>query len=220
MKEEKVIYKESVVPFYAVGIFWFIYGSLFKLYQLIDFIIVIVLSVIIFIILKKIIKPKETKVIVEKTIDKTGNKLVDSLIVELNKQIEYLSNQLIENKVISQAIDEIIKSCYQMISAIEKDFNKTKMLERFMNYFIPSIEKFINQYHYFVKLESDSAMIKSGIKQIEEAFNKIVTVYKKEVDDLNRNHIMDIQVDIKVMETMFQQDELNIEQFIKQSKGE
>ena len=58
MEERIEVRKPSVIPYYSVGLFWLLYAMLFPMLRLFDFILVTVLSIVLFIGLKKVCKPK------------------------------------------------------------------------------------------------------------------------------------------------------------------
>ena len=220
MQEEKTIYQESTIPYYAVGCFWLIYACLLNMYRFTDFLIVGVISLVIFMVLKKVIKPKEIKVMVDILTKDTGNQVADSMIDMLEKQIKLLLNHNFSSASLIKNSEEIISCCQQLIKSIKKDVNKAISVERSISYIDTLLVKFVEQYDYFSQLNSENQTVKSGLLQIENAFSKIKEVYLKQIDELNKDHVLDLSLDIKVMEGIFQQDELTIESFIKKSKGE
>ena len=77
---KKEVFKKSVAPFYLVGAVWLIYAALFPLYRLLDFLWLILISLGVFEISRRLFKGKMTLVEVEEPKVATGDAKADEMI--------------------------------------------------------------------------------------------------------------------------------------------
>ena len=111
--------------------------------------------------------------------------------------------------------EEMSNRLYRLESIMHKIFEQVKKqpeqapsLRRFMDYYLPTIEKLLNGYLDLDKQDSDSETIKKTKMEIEGAIDMVNDAFEKLLDSFFQDQAWDLSSDISVMKTMLTQDGL------------
>ena len=111
--------------------------------------------------------------------------------------------------------EEMSNRLYRLESIMHKIFEQVKKqpeqapsLRRFMDYYLPTIEKLLNGYLDLDKQDSDSETIKKTKIEIEGAIDMVNDAFEKLLDSFFQDQAWDLSSDISVMKTMLTQDGL------------
>lgn len=208
MKEVKV---KSALPFYFVGALWVILAALAPMYRLIDYVIGLVLSVVVFVVAEKLI-PKKTILVEEPYIPpKTGNEELDKMmeeghdfIVRMNK-----ANEAIPDPVISDQIDRLEELSGKIFAYVKDHPDSIGQIRRFMNYYLPTTLKLLESYQLFETQNIKGENITATMEKIERILDTIVKAFETQLDHLFSSQAMDISADITVLEGMLAQEGLS-----------
>ncbi|MGF7145383.1 5-bromo-4-chloroindolyl phosphate hydrolysis protein [Anaerotaenia torta] len=202
----KIRKSKSVVPVYLVGLLWIVYACLFPLYRMADFLIAGILSVLLYFIAAFAI-PSFFVNKKYKNID-TGDSGTDEMLITAVDHLErmrLLRNTIVNNNIRKQ-IEAIENTSHQIIAYIKKYPDKGPKVSRFFSYYLPTTLNLINNYKELEMQEQAGDNRTMGMKKIEDFMNELVIAYRKVIDDLNEDKVMETIIDIEVMDEMLQMD--------------
>ena len=96
----------------------------------------------------------------------------------------------------------------QIFKELGRDPRKVALVRRFMNYYQPTSEKLMEQYQVLMNATTKGVNIKSAMKTIESSLGLAANAFEKCADNLYKDDEMDIDAEIKVMQTMLTGDDL------------
>ncbi len=150
---------------------------------------------------------KKTKVKVERT----GNTDLDTMILNGNEYIEKLkiADKNIEHEGISDNIVRMEKACASIFEYIKEKPEKLSQISKFMNYYLPTTLKLLNDYHKLSLQAYKGQNVTKTMFEIEGMMNTVATAFELQLDNLFSIDSMDIQADISVFESILQQEGLH-----------
>ena len=212
--------KSSVAPIYTIAVIWVLYTLLHSLCQTADYVTVILLSAVGFIIAKGIWptkvydlpdlqveeekkEPEEAKPAEEEK-KSTGNPKLDALIEERDKAISEMRrlNDAIPDESVSAQIDDLEETTRKIIDHVVEHPEKLPQIRKFMNYYLPTTLKILNAYDRMGAAGVSGENIDGTMEKIELMMDTTVASFHKQLDALFRDEAMDISSDITVMENM------------------
>ena len=115
-------------------------------------------------------------------------------IQELNEEIpDYkLSAQIRQIEILTQKIFDYVKMHPE----------KAKGIKQFMNYYLPTTIKLLEQYVVLQNQGLRMGNIDEGMQKIEDMLDKVIVAFQKQLDSLFESDVVDITADIRVMEQM------------------
>ena len=99
-------------------------------------------------------------------------------------------------------IDLIERLTTQIFDCVKEHPEKLKQIRQFLNYYLPTTIKLMEQY---VKLQNQSVKtenITEGMQKIEDLLDKVIVAFQRQLDALFESDVVDITADIRVMEQM------------------
>jgi len=226
--------KKSVLPVYSIALVWVLFTLFHSLSTVSDYVSVILLSAVAFIVAKGIwptveyeipdvaepdppfreeaSEPKqEPKTETEEKPEEppsTGDPKLDALILEKNRAISEMRrlNDAIQDKTISDQIDDLEESTSKIIDHVVKNPEKLPQIRRFMNFYLPTTLKILNTYDRMGSVGVSGENIDGTMDKIETMMNRIVTAFHNQLDALFREEAMDISSDITVLENLLAQE--------------
>lgn len=126
---------------------------------------------------------------------------------------EYISkvrraNDLIPDKEMSDKLDRTEMILTKIFEQVRKHPERAGDMQKFMNYYLPMVEKLLKAYIDVDKQPVSGENIASTRKEIEEVMDTINTAFETFLDDMFEDLSWDVSSDISVMKTMMQQDGL------------
>lgn len=200
----KTVEVKTGLAFIACGLTWIVYALIFPMYRIFDFLIIGILSLIVFIVTDKL-APKKTKNI-EITDEPlvTGIPTADEIIrigQEFIAEIE-LTNQNIKNPEINGKIKTIIELLEKILELVKNDPDDARNIKPFMNYYLPTIAKLASYYQTFEKQNIAGENISASMDKISELFDTASSAFQKTLDRMFADEALDITTDITGMENM------------------
>ena len=101
---------------------------------------------------------------------------------------------------------EILTS--SILSQVEKKPDKRKAVRQFMDYYLPTTIKLLEQYVNLQEVGLPGENITTGMERIEAMLDKVIVAFQKQLDGLFARDVVDITADIQVMEQMMAQNGL------------
>lgn len=215
--------KRSALPIYAIGIVWLLYAG--KLNTFRGILSCAVVSAIVYAILRIVLPGKKTDeppkaAAPEQPQPKQAEKKpepqpepepeeklppeLQSVIYQGKRAIADIRrlNDEIPDERISAQIDLIERLTTQIFDCVKEHPEKLKQIRQFLNYYLPTTIKLMEQY---VKLQNQSVKtenITEGMQKIEDLLDKVIIAFQRQLDALFEADVVDITADIRVMEQM------------------
>ena len=216
--------KRSVVPIYLVGAVWLAYALLFPLYQPVHYLLCGALSKAAFIVGKGLFPNKVYEVPGEPEENKqeepekkeppksTGDPEIDALIKERDRAVGEMRrlNDSIEDEEISAQIDHLEEVTRKIIDLVVKQPKKLPQIRRFLDYYLPTTQKLLDSYAEFEEAGVSGENLNQAKAKIQSTMDSIVAGFERQLDELYRADAMDIDSDIRVMETMLRRDSATV----------
>ena len=152
-------------------------------------------------------EPKPTSV---KKVD-TGNPEVDKIIEDGYAYLAQLkeANDRIPDEVMSARIARMEVASAEIFVYIADHPEKAAQIRRFMNYYLPTTLKLLNSYDSLSRQRVKGENIRSTMFEIEGMMETIAGAFETQLDSLFGTDAMDIAADIRVMESILQQEGLS-----------
>lgn len=203
----KTIKKPSVVPVYGTAAVWALYCLIFPMYRLSDFLILIALGIVSYVVLTKLFPGKT--VTVEEPVT-TGNEEADALLREGEAAVKELRRlrSSVPNAKVAAKIDRLTELTDKIFKDIVDDPEDIPQVKRFAGYYLPTTMKLLNAYDRMSSQAVSGTNISGTLNRIEDILDTTVEAYEKQLDALFQNQALDIETDIDVLEAMLKREGL------------
>ena len=205
----KKVHIKSAIPIYIAAAVWLVMGLIFPklLMKLPGLLVTVALSVGGYFVGSKLFPGREVEVQEKIT---TGDAAVDREIEVARQRLENLrkANEAIPDAQITDNLNRMYASGEQIFNELRRDPRKIALVRRFMNYYLPTSEKLMEQYQVLMNAPSKGENITSAMKTIESSLGLAANAFEKCADNLYKDDEMDIDAEIKVMQTMLSGDNL------------
>ena len=205
----KKVHIKSAIPIYIAAAVWLVMGLIFPklLMKLPGLLVTVALSVGGYFVGSKLFPGREVEVQEKIT---TGDAAVDREIEVARQRLENLrkANEAISDPQITKNLDRMYAAGQQIFKELGRDPKKVALVRRFMSYYLPTSEKLMEQYQVLMNAPSKGENITSAMKTIESSLGLAAKAFEKCADNLYKDDEMDIDAEIKVMQTMLSGDNL------------
>ena len=116
------------------------------------------------------------------------------------------ANQRIDDPVLSAKIDRLEAVTGQIFKVIQDQPAKKDKAGTFLNYYLPTTQKLLDSYADFEEAGVSGQNLDQAKSRIADTMDNIIAGFEHQLDDLYRDAAMDIDSDIRVMETMLKRD--------------
>ena len=215
--------KRSALPIYAIGIVWMLYAG--KLNTFRGILSCAVVSAIVYAILRIVLPGKKTDeppkaAAPEQPQPKQAEKKpepqpepepeeklppeLQSVIYQGKRAIADIRrlNDEIPDERISAQIDLIERLTAQIFDCVRKNPKKLCQIRQFLNYYLPTTIKLMEQYVTLQNQSLKTENITEGMQKIEDLLDKVIIAFQRQLDALFEADVVDITADIRVMEQM------------------
>lgn len=117
-------------------------------------------------------------------------------------------NDNIEDEAISAAIDHIEGTTRKIFDHVMEYPQKKTLVRRFMDYYLPTTIKLLNQYDRMDSLGVSGENISAAKQKILTMLDTVSAAFDKQLDSLFQDEYMDVSADITVLEQMMAQEGL------------
>lgn len=196
---KKKIVKPSAVPILGIGGVWLVYGLCLPMYRPWHLVFPVLASAAAFFVLKKLFPGKTVTVNVS-----SGNPDLDTMMEEGERAIAKIRalNDAIADETLSRRIDELEDLTNRIFESVQRDPSKLPQIRRFMNYYLPTTLKLLEQYSVLQHQNLAQGNVADALKKIEGMMQTIVLAFSKQLDTLYQKDVMDITAEIQVLEQM------------------
>jgi len=215
--------KRSALPIYAIGIVWLLYAG--KLNTFRGILSCAVVSAIVYAILRIVMRGKKSEeppkaAAPEQPQPKQAEKKpepqpepepeeklppeLQSVIYQGKRAIADIRrlNDEIPDERISAQIDLIERLTAQIFDCVRKNPKKLSQIRQFLNYYLPTTIKLMEQYVTLQNQSLKTENITEGMQKIEDLLDKVIIAFQRQLDALFEADVVDITADIRVMEQM------------------
>ena len=116
------------------------------------------------------------------------------------------ANDRIDDEVLSAKIDRLEAVTGQIFKVIQEQPAKKDKASTFLNYYLPTTQKLLDSYADFEETGVSGENLNQAKARIEETMDNIIAGFEHQLDALYQDAAMDIDSDIRVMETMLKRD--------------
>ena len=121
------------------------------------------------------------------------------------------ANDRIADPVLSAKIDRLEDITAKIFRAVEEDPKKRSRIDTFLNYYLPTTQKLLDSYAEFEAAGVEGENLRQAKSRIDSTMDAIVKGFEHQLDELYKADAMDVDSDIRVMETMLHRDTASAE---------
>lgn len=198
---KKIVHKPAA-PLYAAAAAWVLYALLFPLYRPGHFVIALAASAAVYGIARLFCKDIVEEVPQEP--ETTGNQELDQMIAQGQGALDEMRrlNDSIQDAAISAQIERLSQVSDKIFQQVQKNPSQLPQIRKFMSYYLPTTLKLLENYASFEEAGVSGENLSQAKAKIEKTMDSIVAGFEHQLDELYRTDAMDIDSDIRVMETM------------------
>ena len=116
------------------------------------------------------------------------------------------ANDAIADPVLSATIDQLEAVTAHIFQAVEADPKKADRIETFLNYYLPTTQKLLDSYAQFEAVGMEGENLSQAKARISSTMDLILKGFSRQLDALYQADAMDVDSDIRVMESMLRRD--------------
>ena len=191
--------KRSALPIYAIGAVWLLYAK--KLDSLRGIVSCAVVSLIVYAILRIVLRGKKTDTPEEAPAaapepqpakpEPQPQPEADKLPPELQSviyqgktsiaKIRQLNDEIPDERMSAQ-IDLIERLTTQIFDCVKEHPEKLKQIRQFLNYYLPTTIKLMEQYVTLQNQSVKTENITDGMQKIEDLLDKVIVAFQRQLD--------------------------------------
>ena len=209
---KKVIVHKSAAPIYIAAAAWGIYALVFPLYRVGHFVIAAAVSLAAYFVGRCFFKDVKEEVEGKPEPIRTGNQALDEMIAQGQLAMQEMRrlDDNIKDDIISGQIRKLEELSGKIFDQVKQTPEKLPQLRKFMNYYLPTTLKLLENYASFEEAGVSGENLSQAKAKIEKTMDSIVAGFEHQLDELYRTDAMDIDSDIRVMETMLRRDTASV----------
>ena len=144
------------------------------------------------------------------TLKDTNRSLYDKLKVA-NKQNKHILDMIprLDKENLRKQLHEIYDSVSKITATIAKHPEKAKRIDNFFDYYLPITVKLIDRYDEIENQKISSQESEKFFDSTNKMIDEINKAYKKILSDLYRKDIVDMDVEMKVFDSLLKADGFN-----------
>ena len=112
----------------------------------------------------------------------------------------------IRNENVRKKINEIMAVSDKIVRDAIEDESDEPQIRKFLDYYLPTTIKLLNAYDRMDELDFEGENISGSKQNIEEMLDTTIEAYTRQLDALFRNQAMDIDAEIRAMNSMMAQE--------------
>lgn len=207
----------SPLPYYIVAGLWLICAFTIRMYRLSDFLLLAAVSILVFLLARKLFPSKVIQVKAKVRVEDSGDKKADAILAQGRAAMVKLRelNDKIADETLSEAMDRLEEITGSIFSYVAEHPSEAQKIRRFSTYYLPSTLKMLASYDTMSRQSVRGENIDQTMHRIEQVMDSMISAYEKQLDLLFSNEAIDISTDIDVLEGMFAQEGLGGSDFKK-----
>lgn len=121
------------------------------------------------------------------------------------------ANDAIADPGLSAKIDRLEEIAARIFKVVEDNPIKQGRIDTFLNYYLPTTQKLLDSYAEFEAAGVEGENLRLAKSRIEATMDAIVQGFEHQLDELYKGDALDVDSDIRVMETMLRRDTASVE---------
>ena len=136
---------------------------------------------------------------------------VSAILAEGNRALSEMGRlyMSIKDPEVRGKINEIMRITDKIAQDAISDPSDIPQIKKFMNYYLPTTIKLLNAYDRMSAQGIEGENLDKSMKNINEMLDAAIEAFKKRLDSLFEDQALDIETDIKVMNTMLAREGLS-----------
>lgn len=122
------------------------------------------------------------------------------------------ANDRIADPVLSEKIDRLEEITAHIFRVVEGNPAKQKQIATFLNYYLPTTQKLLDSYAEFEAAGIEGENLRQAKHRIEATMDSIIQGFEHQLDALYQSEAMDVDSEIRVMETMLKRQRSSVEE--------
>ena len=207
----KTVTTKSPTPIYLGAGTFFILSLILPMYKLSMIMIGLALSLlVVFIAGKMNLFPDRIETITVEEPEFFATKEIEEIVLSGRKMKEQMSllNDKIQDEEVSASIAQIESTHQAILEAVQRHPETAQILRKYMKYYVPSLLELLNHYNDLEHQQLDGQQAEKGRQRIKSLLTTAETAFKKQLDSLLDQKVMDITVESKVLEDLMKQEGL------------
>lgn len=220
----KTTRQKRAAPFYAAAAVWLAYALVLPLYEPLHYALAAGASLLAFAAAAALCRggpvgeeagkapPEKAEEPVEKKPASTGNPELDKMVRDGEMAIREMKrlDENIADPGISADIVRLEQVSARIFDEVRTHPEKLPQIRRFLDYYLPTTLKLLENYASFEEAGVSGENLSQAKAKIEKTMDSIVAGFEHQLDELYRTDAMDIDSDIRVMETMLRRDTASV----------
>lgn len=116
------------------------------------------------------------------------------------------ANDRIADPELSAQIDRLETITARIFRVVEEKPEKQPQIDTFLHYYLPTTQKLLDSYAEFEAAGVEGENLRQAKQRIEDTMDAIIRGFEHQLDRLYQADAMDVDSDIRVMETMLRRD--------------
>lgn len=122
------------------------------------------------------------------------------------------ANDAIADPVLSEKIHRLEEITRRIFRSVEADPRKKEKIGTLLSYYLPATQKLLDSYAQFEAVGIEGENLHRAKERIGRTMDAIVAGFEHQLDELYQADAMDVDSDIRVMESMLRRDTATVEQ--------
>ena len=204
------IKKKSLVPIYSVAAVWVLYCVFLPLHRTWHFIVLACSAALVYAATSAIFPGKTELIEIPEEPERTGDDKIDALLAEGGSAVAEMRalRGAMQDETVLNKLDEIITVTENIFGNLLTSPDNYNQIKRFAGFYLPTTIKLLHTYDRFGSIEVQGENVAGTRERISAALDTILDSYRKFFDSLFMAQALDIETDIKVLETMFKNEGL------------
>ncbi len=213
--------KKAVKAIYGFTIAWIIAAAFLPLYRIWGLLLAAAVSAFVAYLLGRSSVQKENEAgreqvsksaaAPERVEKKSYGPEIDPIVEEGNRALSEMGRlyMSIKDTEVRKKINELMRITDKITQDAIADPSDIPQIKKFMNYYLPTTIKLLNAYDRMSAQGIEGENLGKSMKNINEMLDAAIEAFKKRLDSLFEDQALDIETDIKVMNTMLAREGLS-----------
>ena len=213
--------KKAVKAIYGFTVAWIIAAAFLPLYRIWGLLLAAAVSAFVAYLLGRSSVQKENNAgreqvsksaaAPERVEKKSYGPEIDPIVEEGNRALSEMGRlyMSIKDTEVRKKINELMRITDKITQDAIADPSDIPQIKKFMNYYLPTTIKLLNAYDRMSAQGIEGENLDKSMKSINEMLDAAIEAFKKRLDSLFEDQALDIETDIKVMNTMLAREGLS-----------
>lgn len=210
--KKKII--RSAIPTYLCALTWILCGMFLPMYKISSLLLAAGASVAVLLLSARLFPGR---VVEEETAPDSGDPEVDRQIAEGRARLKALEESAAElsEERMRAPLCRMVEAGRKIFEALEKNPGDAQQIRKFMNYYLPTSVKLLEHYRTLAGA-GDGANVAASMDSIAGSMDMIAGAFEKQLDRLYADDQLDVNAEIRALESMMAADGLTEDMVMRQ----